>query len=511
MAGPLLETKLHLPRPRRGTVARPRLTERLNRGTESALTLVSAPAGFGKTTLLAEWLAASAVGRRSTAWLSLDQRDNDSATFWTYLVAALNTAADGVGTSALSLLQSPQVPIESVLAALLNELNEISDDVVLVLDDYHVIDARDVQDGMAFLLEHLPPQIHLVIASRADPALPLARLRARGELVEIRAADLRFTPDEAATYLNEVMGLALTADDVAALEKRTEGWIAALQLAALSMQGRDDVVAFIAGFAGDDRYIVDYLAEEVLQRQPEHVKQFLLQTSILDRMSGPLCEAVTGQSGGKARLAALERGNLFLVPLDDRRQWYRYHHLFADVLRAHLLDEQPDDVPELHVRASKWYEQNGEASEAIRHALAAEDFERAADLVERAGPAMQRNRQEATLLGWYRALPEDVFVRRPVLSASYGGVLLSSGQLEDVESRLRAAERWLDPKPDVTARTAAPSAEMVVVDEEQFRRLPAQIAVWRAGIAQVLGQGDDTMKYARRALDLVADDDHLVR
>ena len=213
---------------------------------------------------------------------------------------------------------------------------------MLVLDDYHVIDARDVQDGMAFLLDHLPPQLHLVIASRADPPLPLARLRARGELVEIRAADLRFTPDEAAAYLNEVMGLALTAADVAALEGRTEGWIAALQLAALSMQGRDDVAGFIAGFAGDDRYIVDYLVEEVLQRQPEHVQHFLLQTSILDRLSGPLCDAVTGQDGGKAMLEALERGNLFLVPLDDRRHWYRYHHLFADVLRAHLLDEQPD-------------------------------------------------------------------------------------------------------------------------------------------------------------------------
>ena len=248
---------------------------------------------------------------------------------------------------------------------------------MLVLDDYHVLDARDVQDGMAFLLDHLPPQIHLVIGSRADPALPLARLRGRGELVEIRAADLRFTPGEAAAYLNEMMGLQLTAADVAALEGRTEGWIAALQLAALSLQGREDVAAFIDGFAGDDRYIVDFLAEEVLQRQPGHVQHFLLQTSILDRLSGPLCDAVTGQDGSKAKLAALERGNLFLVPLDDRRQWYRYHQLFADVLHARLLDEQPDDVPDLHRRASEWHERNDEPSEAIRHALAAGDFERA--------------------------------------------------------------------------------------------------------------------------------------
>ena len=371
MAGPLLETKLHIPRWRRSLVARPRLSERLRRGAESALTLVSAPAGFGKTTLLAEWLAVAAADGRSVAWLSLDQRDNDPALFWTYLVAALNTGVPAVGAGGLLLLQRPQPPNEAGLVALLNDLDAISNDVVLVLDDYHVIDARDVQDGMAFLLEHLPPQIHLVIASRTDPALPLARLRGRGELAEIRAADLRFTPGEAAAYLNGVMGLALTAADVAALEGRTEGWIAALQLAALSMQGREDVTAFIDGFAGDDRYIVDFLAEEVLQRQPEHVQHFLLQTSILDRLSGPLCDAVTGQDGGKAKLAALERGNLFLVPLDDRRRWYRYHQLFADVLHARLRDEQPDDVPDLHRRASGWYEQNGEPSEAIRHALAA--------------------------------------------------------------------------------------------------------------------------------------------
>ena len=371
MAGPLLETKLHVPRRRRGLVARPRLSERLSHGVESALTLVSAPAGFGKTTLLTEWLSAAPADGRSAAWLSLDQRDNDPALFWTYLVAALQTAALGVGAGALPLLQSPQPPIEAVLATLLNDLDAISNDVVLVLDDYHVIDARDVQDGMAFLLEHLPPQIHLVIAGRADPVFPLARLRGRGQLVEIRAADLRFTPDEAAAYLDGVMGLVLTARDVAALEGRTEGWIAALQLAALAMQGRDDVSAFVAGIAGDGRYIVDYLAEEVLQRQPENVRHFLLQTSILDRLSGPLCDAVTGQDGGKAKLAALERANLFLVPLDDRRRWYRYHQLFVDVLQARLLDEQPDEVPDLHRRASAWFAQNGEPSEAVRHAVAA--------------------------------------------------------------------------------------------------------------------------------------------
>jgi LuxR family maltose regulon positive regulatory protein len=472
---------------------------------------VSAPAGFGKTTLLAEWLAAAPADGRSVAWLSLDQRDNDPALFWTYLVAALKTAAPGVGASALSLLQPPAPPSEAGLVPLLNDLDALSRDVVLVLDDYHVIDARDVQDGMAFLLEHLPPQIHLVIASRADPALPLARLRGRGELVEIRAADLRFTPGEAAAYLNEVMGLVLTAADVAALEGRTEGWIAALQLAALSMQGREDTAAFIAGFAGDDRYIVDYLAEEVLQRQPGHVQLFLLQTSILDRLSGPLCDAVTGQDGGKAKLAALERGNLFLVPLDDRRRWYRYHQLFADVLQAHLRDEQPDEIPDLHRRASAWYEQNGEPSEAIRHALAAGDFERAADLVELAIPAMRRSRQEAAVRGWLELLPDDVVSVRPVLGVGFAAALLARGELEGVEGRLRDAERWLDGATGIGKGSQAPSAELVVADDEEFRRLPAMIEVYRAALALARGDVLGTVRHARRALGLSPADDHLCR
>ena len=372
MPTPLLETKFYVPRSRGGLVLRPRLSERLDRGTASKLMLVSAPAGFGKTTLLTEWLAAGPAApadERLVAWLSLDRGDNDPASFWTYVIAALRTAVPGVGEGALTLLQAPRPPpIETVLTVLLNDLGAIAADVVLVLDDYHVIDARDVQDGMAFLLDHLPPRLHLVIASRTDPPLPLARLRGRGELAEIRAADLRFTPGEAAAYLNEVMGLVLTAADVASLEGRTEGWIAALQLAALSMQGREDTAAFIDGFAGDDRYIVDFLAEEVLQRQPGHVQQFLLQTSILDRLSGPLCDAVTGQDGGKAKLAALERGNLFLVPLDDRRQWYRYHQLFADVLQARLRDEQPDDVPGLHRRASGGPDRAGDPGHAQEQA-----------------------------------------------------------------------------------------------------------------------------------------------
>jgi LuxR family maltose regulon positive regulatory protein len=516
----MLETKFYIPRSRRGLVPRPRLSQRLDRGSALKLVLVSAPAGFGKTTLVTEWLAAGPAApadQRLAAWLSLDRADNDLASFWTYVIAALRTAAPGVGESALALLQAPQPPpIETVLTALLNDLGALAGDIVLVLDDYHVVDALDVQEGMAFLLDHLPPWLHVVIASRADPALPLARWRARGELAEIRAAELRFTPDEAAAYLNEMMGLQLTARDVAALEGRTEGWIAALQLAALSMQGRDDVAGFIAGFAGDDRYVVDYLVEEVLQRQPDRVQAFLLQTSILGRLSGPLCDAVTGQGGGKAMLEALDRGNLFLVPLDDRRRWYRYHHLFADVLQARLLDKQPGQVPDLHRRASAWYQQNGEPPAAIGHALAAEDFERAADLVELAIPAMRRTRQEATVRGWLEVLPlgvlpDEVVRVRPVLSVHFAGALLSGGEFEGVEARLRDAERWLDATTARHEGAPARPAEMVVADEEEYRRLPAEIEVYRAALALAQGDVPGTVRHARRALDLSPADDHLGR
>jgi LuxR family maltose regulon positive regulatory protein len=510
----LLETKLYIPQPRRGLVLRPRLSERLDRGAASKLVLVSAPAGFGKTTLLTEWLAAGPAGpggERLAAWLSLDRGDNDPASFWAYVIAALRTVASEVGEGALALLDAPQpAPIEVVLTTLLNDLGAVAGEIVLVLDDYHVIDAREVQGGMAFLLDHLPPGLHVVIASRADPVLPLARLRARGELAEIRAAQLRFTAEEAAAYLTG-MGLALTARDVAALEGRTEGWIAALQLAALSMQGRDDVASFIAGFAGDDRYVVDYLAEEVLARQSDRVQAFLLQTSILGRLSGPLCDAVTGQGGGKAMLEALDRGNLFLVPLDDRRRWYRYHHLFADVLRARLRDEQPGQVPGLHRRASEWHGQNGELSEAVGHALAAGDFERAAGLVELASPAMRRTRQEAKLRGWLEVLPSEVVRARPVLSVDFAGVLLMGGELEGVEGRLRDAERWLAPATGHREEPQDPAAEMVVADEEEYLRLPATIESYRAAQALARGDAPGTVRHAQRAIELALDDDHLCR
>ena len=375
------------------------------------------------------------------------------------------------------------------------------DDFILVLDDYHAIDARSVDDALAFLLEHAPPQMHLVIATREDPNLPLARWRARGQLTELRAADLRFTAAEAATFLNQSMGLALSEDDITALENRTEGWIAGLQMAALSMQGRPDIAGFIQAFAGSHRFVLDYLLEEVLQRQPERVHDFLLQTAILDGLYGPLCDAVTGRKDGAEMLEALERGNLFVVPLDDRRQWYRYHHLFADVLRAHSMETQPDRAATLHRRASGWYEQNGLPSDAIVHALAAEDFERAAGLVEVAGPAMEGSPQSGTWLGWVKALPDELVRVRPVLSAWYAYALLGRAEMEAVESRLEDAERWL----------ANPSAGMVVVDEQLYRSLPATIAVARAYLAQALGDIPGTVKYARQALDLLSEGDSIRR
>jgi LuxR family maltose regulon positive regulatory protein len=506
---PLVVAKLFLPPLRPNLVSRPHLIDRLKAGLHGKLTLVSAPAGFGKTTLVSELVERI---DRQVAWLSLDEEDSELTRFLTYLVAALQMITANIGEGALSLLHSPQPPpLESILTVLLNEITALPDHFVLVLDDYHVIDARSVDHALTYLVEHLPPQMHLVIATREDPHLPLARLRARGQMSELRVADLRFTASEAAAFLTQVMGLTLSEADIARLEDRTEGWIAGLQLAALSLQGHQDVHGFIQTFAGDHRYIVDYLVEEVLQHQPESVRSFLLATSILDRLSGPLCDTVTGQAEGSTRLEALERGNFFIIPLDDKRHWYRYHHLFAEVLSAHLMEEQPDQVSTLHRRASAWYAQHGEAVNAIRHALAAGDFERAADLIEMELPAMRRSRQDATLLGWLKALPDRLIHYRPVLSVGYAYALLSAGELEAVEARLLDAERWLDITADLSGPARAASAEMVVVDEEEFRRLPGAIALYRAASAQVSGNVSGTVTYARRALDLLPEDDDLVR
>jgi len=509
MSTPILATKLYIPPPRPKAVLRPRLIAQLNEGLHRKLTLIAAPAGFGKTTLLSEWRV---LCGRPVAWLSLDEADNEPIRFLSYIVAALQTVAPSIGAGLVAVLESPQPPPTAViLTALLNDITTLPDQFVLVLDDYHVVEAGGplgaVDQVLNYLVEHLPSQMHLVIATREDPPLPLARLRARDHLTELRATDLRVTSAEAATFLTQVMGLNLSVQDVATLEDRTEGWIAGLQLAALSMQGHQDISGFIQSFAGDHRYILDYLVEEVLQRQPAAVRSFLLQTAILDRLHGPLCDAVTGQEGGSARLDALQRGNFFVVSLDDTRHWYRYHHLFADVLAAHLRAEQPDLVSTLHRRASAWYAQQGSIADAIRHALVAADFARAADLVELAMPLMRQSRQEATLLGWLKALPDEVFSRRPVLSAVYAGTLLQSGQLEGIEARLRDAERWLE----TSAEMGEQPPEMVVVDEEEFRRLPGWIAIYRAGHALARGDVHDTLPYAQQALDFLPEADYLGR
>jgi LuxR family maltose regulon positive regulatory protein len=411
----LLSTKLYLPPPRPRLVARPRLTERLALGQTKPLTLISAPAGFGKTTLLSVWIPQS---EQCVTWLSLDEGDDDPIRFWAYVIAALQLLHPDLGESARSLLQSPRPPPTPVfLTSLINDLVEYSEHFSFVLDDYHLITDQAIHDGIGYLLEHLPPPMHLILVTRADPPLPLARWRARDQLAELRADDLRFTPDEAAAFLDEVMGLSLSAADIAALEVRTEGWVAGLQLAALSMQGRGDVRGFVQAFSGSHRHILGYLVSEVLEGRPPGTLDFLLQTSILERMCAPLCEAVTGAAAGQAMLETLEQANLFVVPLDDEGRWYRYHHLFADVLRQRLRRAQPDQVPELHRRASAWHEANGSMAEAVTHALAAQNFERAARLVEIIGVTLfARPAVQSSLQGWLAALPASIVRGRPRLN-----------------------------------------------------------------------------------------------
>jgi len=443
-------------------ILRPRLVERLNAGLlvrrasgaagvfSRKLTIVSAPAGFGKTTLLSEWARALSVAcsRVAGAWLSLDESDSDVTHFLAYLIAALRTVWEDAGGGALSLLQSRQTPsVDVILAMLINDIatsSQTGQDVcacVLFLDDYHCITSRSVHQAVRFLLNHLPLQLHLVLAGRADPPLPLARLRAQGQLKELRAADLRFAPDEAAAFLNDVMELRLSEADIAALDARTEGWIAGLQMAALSIQGRRDVTEFIRAFSGSHRFVLDYLVEEVLGGQPDLVQDFLLKTSILERMTASLCDAVVGGHDSQANLVQLERANVFLVPLDDERRWYRYHHLFADLLRSRLEQTQLDGVPALHRRAGEWYGQNGLIAEAVRHMLAAGDTERVADLVEGNALSLMDGGELKTLEAWLDFLPDEVMRSRPWLCVAHAWVMAYLGRFDVIESRLKDAER----------------------------------------------------------------------
>ena len=489
MATSILATKLYIPPHRSKIVLRPRLIERLNEGMHRKLTLISAPAGFGKTTLVSEWIAGCG---RTVTWLSLDEGDNDPTRFLTYLVAALQTIAANIGKGVLVILQSPQPPpIESILITLLNEITTISDSFILVLDDYHVINSKPVDKALAFLLEHLPPQMHLVIASREDPHLPLARLRARGQLTELRTADLRFTPSEAADFLNEVMGLDLSAEDIAALETRTEGWIAGLQLAAISMRGHKDAVSFIKSFTGSHHFVLDYLVEEVLQQQSEDVQAFLLRTSILDRMCGPLCEAVlrTPVGSGQETLEYLERANLFIIPLDSERHWYRYHHLFGDLLRQRL--GKPKEFAEFHLRASRWHEENGDLGAAFHHAIAAGDFVRAAGLAETAWQGMEESFQTAAWLGWVKKLPEEVIRARPALCVQLSWAFSLAGEPETSEIHLQNAEQAL----------------AGAADKTEPKPFLGSIALARAYNAQIQGNLADTVKYAEQAIQLIPEND----
>ncbi len=482
---PLLATKLHVPRPRIHLVPRAHLVERLQQGLARSLTLASAPAGFGKTTLLAQWLAESGM---PVAWLSLEAEDDDPTRFLSYLIAALQTLDAQLGTTALALLRTPQPPSpEVVLALLTNDLAERSGgDVALVLDDYHVLTAESIQRGMTFLLEHLPPQLHLILATRADPPLPLARLRAQGQLTEVRTADLRLGTAEASAFLQAVMGLDLPPEAIATLQNRTEGWIAGLQLAALSLQGRTDVSRFLAAFSGSHRYVLDYLSEEVLARQPTPVQQFLLHTCLLERLSGPLCDAVTGQEGSQAMLEVLERANLFVVALDDERGWYRYHHLFAEVLRSHLQQAEPTLAPELHRRASNWYEQHDLPIEAVQHALAAPDIERATRLIEQHVLSVAQRGQVYTMLGWLNALPDALVRTRPSLCLAHALGLLFNSQFEEVLSRLHDAERC------VHLDTPA----------EQASSILGPVFAFRARIARYSGDLESSVNLAHQALSL---------
>ena len=486
----LLATKLHLPASRPGQVLRPRLTARLDEGLARGLVLVCGPAGYGKTVLLADW---ARRGEHPAAWLSLDAGDNDPARFWRHAVAALDRARPGTGDRVAPLLGPPApASFQGLVTALINEL--AADEALLVLDDYHLISARQVHESFAFLAEHRPAGICVVLASRSDPPLPLARLRARGQLTEIRVAELRFTPAEAAELLQHA-GSALPDASVAALAARTEGWAAGLALAALSLRGQDDAAAFVAAFTGSHRYVLDYLAEEVLEQQSEQVRSFLLETSVLERLSGSLCDAVTGRPGCQALLESVERAGLFLVPLDEVRGWWRYHRLLADLLRARLQQDRPARAAELHRNAAAWYEDHGLADEAIRHATAAGEMTWAARLIEKHFDTVYSLRGEAaTIHRWLAAIPASLIESRPRLLLAQAQLAAASGQLDAVEPLLDAAERAAAGAADEPFEPTIGSAASLLVN------LPALKALCQAYLAQFRGDAEATAELARRVL-----------
>ena len=495
MAIQLIATKLYKPISHADVVLRSRLIARLNKGSRSKVTLISAPAGFGKTTLVTEWIVGSG---RQVAWLSLDQSDSDPARFFTYFVAALQTIAPNIGKAIFDVLQSPdQPPIDSLLTDLLNQIVTIAHDFVLVLDDYHALDSREIDAALTFLIENQPPQMHLAITTREDPQLPLARLRGRGQLTEVRAADLRFTPDEAAEFLNRVMGLSLSSSDIAALEARTEGWIAGLQLAALSMQGHQEVTQFIESFTGSHHFVSDYLVQEVLNSQPSHIQRFLLQTSILERLCGPLCDAVLQDERHAAQqiLESIQEANLFLVPLDNERRWYRYHHLFGDLLRKRLGQSAHVEFDELHSRASRWFEENGFEIEAFQHAAAAHDLDRAMRLIEADGTPLYLRGAVDPVLHWLESLPHETLDARPTLWVMYAWILWITHRSLQVEDKLQRAEALL---PGVTL-------------DDQTQDTLGKVAAMRAMLAANEYRTETMIAQSQRALELLHADNDTVR
>jgi LuxR family transcriptional regulator, maltose regulon positive regulatory protein len=494
----LLATKLHVPGPQPGFVPRPRLVQALSRGLARGRVLICAPAGFGKTSLLAGWARGSG---RPVAWLGLDAGDNDPVRFWRYVAAALDQARPGIA-GRLGPLLGPRAPrsFEGLVTALINELDAQPgrDEVLLVLDDYHLVDAGPVHESVAFLLENLPPGLLLVVSGRADPPLPLARLRARGQLAELRAAELRFTTGEAAALLGAAAGPVLPDAAVVTLTARTEGWAAGLQLAALSLRGRTDAAGFVAAFSGSHRFVLDYLADEVLDGQPGPVRAFLLETSVLERLSGELCDAVTGRPGSQAMLHHIEQAGLFLVPLDEVRGWWRYHHLFADLLRARLAQELPGRVQELHRAAAAWSDQHDLADDAVRHALAAGDAAWAAQLIEQYFDAtLYLSSEGATAQRWLAALPAGLVQTRPRLLLAQVLLAATLGRAEAMEPPLDAAERALAGAAPAAGESFEPSvgkaASMLV-------NIPAQIALHRSFLAQLRGDAENTAAFASQAL-----------
>jgi LuxR family maltose regulon positive regulatory protein len=495
MAIPLLRTKLYIPPPQPGLVRRPRLTQLINENLNRKLSLISAPAGFGKTTLISEWILTSP---RRVTWLSLEAADNDPARFWSYLMAALQILQENLIRDSQAFLQEPAqltgvAQIESFITVLLNDISAFPDEFALVLDDYHQINNHTIHDGMTFLINHLPPGMHIIITCRADPPLPLASLRARGQMTELRAVDLRFATDEIDAFLNQTKQLDLPVDQIVALESRTEGWIAGLQLAAISLQKRQDATEFIESFTGSHRFILDYLVDEVLSCQPEDVQSFLLDTSILERFTGSLCDSLTGRNDGQERLKQLEQANLFIIPLDDERRWYRYHSLFADLLRSRLQELKPGQLPVLHRRACDWLEGENFLPEAIHHAVVMDDFERAAQLIEKAAE-MQRQRGEiATLTRWMNALPADVRRSHPSLGLAYARALVDTAQNVSIGTLLDEAEVGLEMQ-----RFSGDSSST---------SMKGQIAALRAYLAMVQNRYGEAIELARHARELLSEEE----